>query len=259
MKSYVNGLILSIQFFTIIPIRKEIPLSTINVERMIQMFPLLGLFQGLLFSSLVYTLYEWTVLSTFAVAFFLWLLTIVITGGFHLDGWIDTSDAFFSYRDQNKRLAIMSDPKVGAFGVLSVIVLLVARLFFIVDMFYVADPPYLLLIVLPIFGKMFMGLVICRVPVAKQEGLGYLFQKSHRRSTFYIYVIFLLLFIYLFRFDWIILCLMIGLLFIVYLFLRKSIVRNFGGVTGDVAGAAVEGMELLLWMIVWLSQYGVMG
>lgn len=259
MRSFVKGLILSIQFFTIIPIHKEVPLSTKNIERGIQMFPLLGIFQGVLFSGLVYIFYEGTSLSTFAVAFFLWLLTIIITGGIHLDGWMDMSDAYFSYRDPNKRLAIMSDPNIGAFGVLSVIILLMVRLFFIVDMFHVNGPPYELLIAIPFLGKMFMGFVICRIPVAKDEGLGYLFQKAYRPSTFYIYIIFLLLFSYFVWQNLLVYCLMIVLSGVVYLFLRRGIVRNFGGVTGDVAGASVEGMELLLWMIVWLSQYGVMG
>ena len=56
-------------------------------------------------------LFNWTPFSPLAAAFFVWLALIVLTGGIHLDGWMDASDAFFSYRDKQKRLEIMKDPQ----------------------------------------------------------------------------------------------------------------------------------------------------
>ena len=45
-------------------------------------------------------------------------IPIFITGGIHMDGYMDTVDALSSYRDREQRLQIMKDPHVGAFGVL---------------------------------------------------------------------------------------------------------------------------------------------
>jgi adenosylcobinamide-GDP ribazoletransferase len=42
-------------------------------------------------------------------------------------------------------------------------------------------------------------------------------------------------------------------------YLKRKIVKWFGGMTGDVLGASVEGTELLLWMALWLLHYFVMG
>ena len=47
------------------------------------------------------------------------------------------------------------------------------------------------------------------------------------------------------------------LLFLIVI--SRKIVRWFGGITGDVLGASVEGVECLLWMMVWLWLYFVMG
>lgn len=51
------------------------------------------------------------------------VLPILVTGGIHLDGFMDTSDVFHSWADREKKLRILSDPHIGAFSVISVLVL----------------------------------------------------------------------------------------------------------------------------------------
>ena len=45
------------------------------------------------------------------------IIPLLITGGFHVDGFMDTVDALRSYRDKEKKLEILSDPHIGAFSV----------------------------------------------------------------------------------------------------------------------------------------------
>lgn len=49
------------------------------------------------------------------------LIPLIITGGYHVDGFMDTSDAISSYRDMEKRLEILKDSHVGAFAVIRLI------------------------------------------------------------------------------------------------------------------------------------------
>ena len=56
------------------------------------------------------------------------LIPILITGGFHLDGFMDTSDALNSYGDAEKKLEIIKDPHIGAFAVISLLKLLLTAL-----------------------------------------------------------------------------------------------------------------------------------
>ncbi len=51
----------------------------------------------------------------------------VITGGLHLDGVADWADGFFGSRDRQKTLTIMKDPRVGAFGVIALVLVLLAK------------------------------------------------------------------------------------------------------------------------------------
>jgi adenosylcobinamide-GDP ribazoletransferase len=54
-------------------------------------------------------------------------LWVVLTGGLHLDGWSDCADAFLVPVSRERRLEIMSDPHVGAFGVMWTVLLLLLK------------------------------------------------------------------------------------------------------------------------------------
>ena len=46
---------------------------------------------------------------------------IIITGGFHIDGFMDVMDALKSYKSKDEKLAILKDPHIGAFSVISLV------------------------------------------------------------------------------------------------------------------------------------------
>src|SRR4051794_31684633 len=133
MMKFLKGLLIDIQFFTAIPITRELPMDKDHLKKAVQAFPLLGIIQGLIYSAVFFLCHEFSPFSHLASSFLLWLLTILLTGGIHLDGWMDASDAYFSYQDREKRLEIMKDPRTGAFGVLSILVLLSCRFLFIYE------------------------------------------------------------------------------------------------------------------------------
>jgi adenosylcobinamide-GDP ribazoletransferase len=255
---------MTIQFFTSIPIPYVVPMDRVHIERAIRMFPVLGLLLGFIYSFLLYVLMGWTPFSTLAISFIMWLVPILLTGGIHLDGWMDSSDAYFSYRDQKKRLEIMKDPRVGAFGVLSVIVLLSARMLFIYEV--VSDSVhtiYLYIILIPFLSRSVMGVLLVKVRQAKEDGLGSLFQNAVSRTTLWVYPVYVLIVLGVFLFLWpeaflsIVWLVLAAILLII--FFSKKIIQWFDGMTGDVLGASVEGVETLLWMILWLWHYFAMG
>jgi len=256
MGKLLKGFLLDLQFFTAIPINVELPMDKPHLKRAIQAFPLLGLLQGGIYASLFYVLLEFTPFSNLAIAFFLWLMSILLTGGSHLDGWMDASDAYCSYSNQTKRLEIMKDPRTGAFGVISVIVLLSSRFLFIYEITdNIQLVSYIMIFVIPFLSKSVMGALLLSVKSAKDEGLGSLFQSAATIKTLWIYPVYLAGFLAMvtlvnngFFHVSILIVVACGCL----LLCRQKAVSWFGGITGDVLGAAVEGTELLLWMTVWL-------
>ena len=261
---WVKGFLINLQFFTSIPIPFQIPMDKEHLEKAIKTFPLLGLMQGGIYAGILYSFLHWTPFSDLTTAFAVWLTIILLTGGIHLDGWMDTSDAFFSYQDKEKRLEIMSDPRTGAFGVLSVIVLLSARFLFIYEVTQMAQPiSYFLIALIPFFSKIVMGELLLNVKTAKKGGLGSLFKQAASENPLSFYVIYSVVLlgmtaVFLNNALW-------GVLLFLFVaggviaLLKKKVVNWFGGMTGDVLGASVEGTEVLLWMTLWLFHYFVMG
>jgi adenosylcobinamide-GDP ribazoletransferase len=259
---FLKGFLLDLQFFTAIPIRFELPMDKSHLKSAVQAFPLVGLLQGGIYASLFYVLTEYTPFSTLAVAFFLWLMSILLTGGIHLDGWMDASDAYFSYGDQPKRLEIMKDPRTGAFGVISVIVLLSCRFLFIYEITEnVQVISYWMIVAIPFLSKSVLGVLLLTVKSAKNEGLGALFQSAATIGVLWIYPIYFSVILGLMTFvdnGFILLSILSVMACASLLVCRRKAVSWFGGITGDVLGAAVEGTELLLWMTLWLLHYFAM-
>ena len=53
---------------------------------------------------------------------FLILIPVCITGGIHLDGFLDTQDALSSWQTKERRLEILKDSHAGAFAIISCII-----------------------------------------------------------------------------------------------------------------------------------------
>jgi adenosylcobinamide-GDP ribazoletransferase len=241
----------------------NLPMDAPHMNRAVGLFPLLGILQGGMYSILLFTLVEWTPLSAVSIAFILWLAWIFFTGGLHLDGWMDASDAFFSYRDKEKRLEIMSDPRTGAFGVLSAIVLLSGRYLFLYEIINLLHSySYIVILFIPFFSRGVIGGLLVLAPLAKKEGLAAFFRERVSKIALVSYPLFCLMaLVGLSIISPAIVPVFLLLLvsaFLSYLFVRVKSVHWFGGITGDVLGASAEGTEWLLWMIVWLWHYAGM-
>jgi adenosylcobinamide-GDP ribazoletransferase len=47
------------------------------------------------------------------------VLPVLLTGGIHMDGFLDTADALASRQSRERKLEIMKDPHIGAFGTMA--------------------------------------------------------------------------------------------------------------------------------------------
>lgn len=92
-----------------------------DMKYSIGLFPLVGIAVGGLF--LLFTGWTSGRIPLLAQVLIAAVIPILVTGGIHADGFMDTSDALHSWADRDKKLQILSDPHIGAFSVLSLLVL----------------------------------------------------------------------------------------------------------------------------------------
>lgn len=238
-----RGIILAVQFLTVLPLRMQVDWNERTGRIAVLSFPLVGAIIGLFLVAIHVVLSDH--ISSLVLSFLLLFSSIFLSGGLHADGWMDCSDAYFSYRDQQRRLEIMSDPRVGSFAVLSLFFLLGFRFIFMFET--IAHFSLFSLFCLPLLSRLGMALLLLTAPLAKQTGMAAAFRQyvDHR----YVPIIVMYGLIAFLSRETLVLFLALMLFYVIA---KAFVVKQFGGVTGDVLGAFIEGSETFLWIVMWL-------
>ena len=250
MQHLATGIALAFQFFSVVPVKKELPLEKNDVTAMYAFLPLLGALLGGGSALIVFVLSGYTEVSPLFAAFVVVLFLVAATGGLHLDGLADVGDAYFSYQDQEKRLEIMGDPRIGAFGTMVLLFALLGKIIVAAELVY--EIPLALLIAVPLLSRIGLLALFSTTRSAKNNGLGAFFrQRANTKWLALAAALYLLLaagfLIYLAGPGS---AAAITAIFLLALWIyRKWCLRQFGGVTGDLFGAYIEGAELLLWTV----------
>lgn len=245
MKSLLSGLFVAFSLYSKLPVPRT-EWTEASLRYALAFLPPVGLVVGglelgWLYLSLALDLTP-LLYAALAVA-----LPVLVTGGIHLDGFTDTCDALASWGDREKRLDILKDPHVGAFGVMSLAVLLLVQCGLFAQ-FYQA--PRLAPVLLPLFplARCFGGLAIVALPCAKGSGLAHTFaQASHRKAVgglLLLQAAICLLACFLSFPLWAAAALALALLLLPLY--RRFCLTVFGGVTGDLAGFCITLGETLL-------------
>src|SRR6266542_1371456 len=197
-------------------------------------YPLVGLTIG----SLTWLAWKGTTflfppLVTGIITLIIW---VVLTGGLHLDGLADCCDGLFASVSPARRLEIMKDSHVGAFGVIGLILILFLKAAALTSLTNVSSFGILLAASLARWCILPAGLL----PLARPSGMGSDFAAGFQRSFIVWSAIIPLTFAILLGLRGI-LSSVAGLgAAVLVLWLAKS---RIGGVTGDVFGMVVEIVE----------------
>jgi adenosylcobinamide-GDP ribazoletransferase len=206
-------------------------------------FPVVGLLLALLLWLL--TLILTPLVPQLALAALLVAALVILTGGLHLDGLMDSCDGLFGGSTRERKLEIMRDSHVGSFGVLAGICILLLKFALFASLRAPAFP-LALLIALP-SARWTMVVALRVFPSARSTGLGAAFHRviTTRRLL-------------LAGFASLAIVLVAGQLLglivwmtvtVTSLLLGLWMTQSIGGLTGDTYGAieeAAEAVALLL-------------
>ena len=245
MKSFITAL----QFLTRIHVKEQPDLTVEDFGRSTKFFPLVGVLLGL-----IYMLVTWCLVAVFGWANFvttiLVLLPVLMTGGLLLDGYMDTADGVFSARSRERKLEIMKDSRVGAFGVIVLVSLMMMNWSVLRDIKLVLIMTALF--VMPVIGRMAMVMVIAFFPYARPEGMGKAFSDMADKKTVALAAITTLVFVV----PWgqaAIAALAAGLGFA--WLLGAWLTNKLGGLTGDTYGAVETLTETMVLLVFWVTSW----
>lgn len=108
------------------------------------------------------------------------LIPVAVTGGIHLDGYADTSDALSSYGDREKKLDILKDPHCGAFAVIRLCSYFVAYFALCACIRFTPRVGAVWTLAL-VFERALSGLAVASFPMAKNTGLAHTFASAADR------------------------------------------------------------------------------
>lgn len=238
--------IVALQFLTRIQVNSSIIVDEQTFGKSMAYFPLVGLVIGLILAGSYYFLsLIFTPLIT--AAFLIWL-EVAISGGLHLDGFMDTMDGIYSGRSRERILEIMRDSRVGAHSVIALACLFLIKLTTIAD--YPAHRLIPVLILVPMLARLTQLIGVVCFPYVREEGLAKSFNRYIQKKNLYLASLFSL-----------VVCIIIkGLLGVILLISTFSlaliggryITSKIGGLTGDVYGAITELTTVVLLIMGYL-------
>lgn len=163
------------------------------------------------------------------------LMWVVLTGALHLDGFADSCDALFAATTRERRLEILHDVHLGAFGAAGLILLLITKFAAVASLRAFAP-----LLLAPILGRWAM-VYAAAYPPARTEGMAVLFRAGLTRRVILAATTFAALCA--------LLCGAFGLIALIVAFAITTLLARFaldrvGGLTGDLYGMICECVEM---------------
>lgn len=235
---------IAITFLTRIPLPQPDNVTSEEFTQSQHCYPVVGLILGaVLWAALTLLLPLYPPLITAAL---LLTLELLLTGGIHLDGFIDSMDGLLSARTPERMLEIMKDSHVGAFGAVSAIVYLLLKFALLAELIALESyfVPYVVLF-MPILSRWIFLMGVHFFPYARAQGLGKGFHETSRKTqwTFLGEGIVLLFATYIVL-QW---SGVVGFMLatLVVFFFARRVSHLLGGLTGDLYGASIELSELL--------------
>lgn len=128
-------------------------------------FPVVGLGLGALLGGLWWAMERWW--SPVVAAAVVVAADAALTGGLHLDGLADSADGLLPHLRRERRLAVMHEPGLGAFGVVAVALALLLRFAALASV----RPSVLVLSGLWCASRGLMALTARLLPYAREGGL----------------------------------------------------------------------------------------
>lgn len=202
-------------------------------------FPLVGLITGGVAAACGWILLALGLSASLTAGLAL-VVMITVTGAMHEDGLADTVDGLWGGWDTARRLEIMKDSRIGAYGVIALVLSLLLRWVALTALAGAGMLP-VALIAISALSRAPMVLMMASMPHARKDGLSASVGRVDAKTAIIAVGIASLIAITLL--GWVGITAMIAVL-IAGIFCALVAMRKIGGQTGDILGATQQIAEI---------------
>lgn len=233
----------ALAFLTILPVASP-TVSDDDMARSMTFFPAAGLLIGVFLAALA-----WgglcLGLPRLGLAVLLVAASAWLSRALHLDGVADLCDGLGGAFERERRLQIMKDSHIGAFGVVGLVLLLLLKVAGLHGLLAGGTAGLSLLVMVPAAARFAMLLTAYKACYPRQAGTGHFVVGKISDGRLLAAGLFLLPLVW---YGWSGLLLLTACL-LPALWLRTKTQTALGGVTGDVLGAVIEWSEAAGWFV----------
>ncbi len=232
--TFFKSLLVALSTYSIVPV-PQFEWNEKNMKYAICFFPVVGIFCGA-------ALYGWytlcTALKVSAVLFGVVAvcLPLGLTGGIHMDGFMDTVDALASHQSRERKLEILKDSHIGAFAPIYLGIYLLLQLGLLHEIYLQGN----VLSVLPVYilSRSFSALCAVNLPNARKSGMlcAYTKDTDRKKATVAMVILILVCMAGLIAVSWIPGSIAVIAAVLAVLYYRSMAMKQFGGVPGETSG-----------------------
>lgn len=252
-KKQLNLFYLALSFFSRLPVPQQLVYSPVHLSKSSRYFALVGWVLALLL-CLFYSSLQLVLPQSVSLVLLL-IFSLVLTGAFHEDGLADCFDGLVGGLDKQQKLTIMKDSRLGTYGASALFLVLLLKWQLWGQLASQQQLLFALCLAYPLSRAMAASLIIDMPyvsesdsskskPVASQMSageLGFLLLTGAMAALILPLVQVLIL----------------GLLLLVFrAWLKHIFNKTIGGITGDCLGAAQQGFELLIYVLLLIQLGG---
>ncbi len=245
----LNDLKVALAFLTRIPINHG---PQISLRRSAALFPLVGALIGLIGGLVFYV--SSAILPPLVSASISILVTVAITGAFHLDGLADICDGLIGGWNREERLKILKDSRHGTYGVAAISLQLILQ----VCLLSALSPRdgLFTLIVLHTLSRLVPIFLMLIPATSGHDGMGASVSREiGAREPLVGSLITVLLIAPIMGLNFLLLS---AILFLTLSIFALWVIRKIGGMVGDAFGAGEQISETMI-LFFFVAQFGIVG
>lgn len=249
--TFFESLLVALSTYSAVPV-PQFDWNEKNMKYAICFFPVVGILCGA-------ALYGWYMFcQSFSVSAVLFgavavCLPLLLTGGIHMDGFMDTVDALASHQNRERKLEILKDSHIGAFAPIYLGVYLLVNFGLLHEIYLQGN--VLLLISVYVLSRAMSALCAVNLPNARKSGMlcAYTKDTDRKKATVAMAILIGLCWTALIVRSVIPGSIAVVASILSVLFYRSMAMKQFGGVTGDTSGFFLQICELSCMAGIWLG------